>query len=663
MTRKIKLLAILSIMIMTAFSSKGNVYNKVAGDELAYKKYSWEASPKIHQLTNEEKEGNYVILKEKRIYDYVYESSGDLVLYETIHKIIHVNNEKGIEEMNKIYVSYTKILEEMDLKARTITPNGKIIQLSKNSVKKIDNLENSGPFLIFAMEGVEKGGEIEYLYTNKKSPSLFFGSKMQDDNLKENISVDFYSPINLIFEAKGYNGFPDFVNDTASKEKNHISASVAKIEALNEEKYSFYESNKMRFDVQLTYNTAKNKARLYSWETAGVQFYNALFNFSKPELKAIDKLISKLDLEKQKTDEAKILTLEQWMKTNIGNKETEEVNSIYKVLDVKYSDDINLQRIYVGVAQALKIPLEVVMTSNRTNRKFDSKFPSYNSLQEYLIYFPSIDKYLSSTDYSSRLGFPPSNLTGAKGLFIKETSVGDLKTGVSKIKYIENRDYSLSHNNIDAVVEFNAETFVPKIKYKHEFTGYPAYFIQPAIPFMDESTKTQFLDQLAKFTGKETIVKSVKMSGDKNSDVLINSLVIESEIETPQFIENAGNKLLFKVGELIGPQEELYQDKKRQSDGEISYTHSFGRKIQIKIPQGYKLKNPDAVKIEKKYAVDGKTVSSFTSGYVMDGNVMNITVYEDYQILFYPKERYEEWKAVINASADFNKVILILEKQ
>ena len=653
MTRKIELLAILGIIAIT----------KLSAQEFAYKKYTWDATPKIHQLTDEQKEGNYAVLKEKRIYDYAYESSGELIVYETVHKIVHVNNEKGIEEMNKIYVSYSKILEEMDLKARTITADGRIIQLSKNSVKKVDNLENSGPFLIFAMEGVETGGEIEYIYTNKKSPNPFFTVKMQDDKIKEDASVDIYSPDNLVLEAKGYNGFPDFTTDTASKDKNHIFASIGKINALEDEKYSFYDANRMRFDVQLTYNTAKNKARLYSWETAGVQFYASLFSFTKQELKAINKLISKLDLEKQKNDESKILTLEQWMKTNIGNKETGEDNGIDKVLEIKYSDDITLQRLYIGAAQELKIPLEVVLTSNRTDRKFDSKFPSYNNLQEYLIYFPSFDKYLSSTDYSSRLGFPPFNLTGTKGLFIKETTVDDLKTGLGKIKYVDTKDHTFSHNNIDAVVEFNPETFTPKINYKQEFAGYSAYYIQPALPFMDDNGRTQLLDQLAKFTGKETVVKSVKLSGDKSSDVMINPMVIESVIETPQFIESAGNKLLFKVGELIGPQVELYQEKKRQSDGEISYTHSFGRKLQVKIPKGYKLKNPDAVKIEKKYIVDGKTLSVFTSNYTLDGDVMNITIYEDYQTLFYPKDKYEEWKAVINASADFNKVILILEKQ
>ena len=634
----------------------------LSAQDLVYKKYNWDANPKIHQLTAEEKESNYIKLKEKTIFDYVYESSGELVMYETVHQIIHFNTEKGIEEMNKIYIPYSKILEEMDLKARTITKEGKIIPLNKSSVKKVDNLENLGPYLIFAMEGIEKGGEIEYIYTNKKSPSINSSWKIQDDKIQKDFAVDIYSPENLIFEAKGYNGFPAFKKDTAIEKKNHIYTVVEKISALADEKYSSYDANKMRYDIQLTYNTGKNKSRLYSWEYAGIEFYNTEFTFSKAELKAVDKIISKLNIGKLKTDDEKLLTLEQWMKTNIGKKETDDNSGIDKMLDVKYGSELNLQKFYIAAAQQLKIPVEAVLTCDRTKRKFDNSFPSYNNLQEYLIFYPSIGKYLSSTDYSSRLGFPPPELAGNKGLFIKETVVGDLKTGVAKVKTIDFTNYKLSHNNMEVKVEFNADNFTPAISYKQDFLGYPAYYIQPEVPYMDNTQRKQFLDDMSKVPGKETIVKSEKMSGDKNSDVMVNALVIESEVETPQLIENAGNKLLFKVGELIGPQEELYQDKKRQLDGEIRYAHSFGRTIEIKIPKGYRLKNPDDVKIEKKYVENGKDVSVFISSYEMAGDVMKIKVYEDYETLVYPRDRYEEWRGVINASADFNKVVLILEK-
>ena len=183
MLLKIKILTLLSLIIVT-------LSNAQLSTDFAYKKYTWDPNPKLHQLTEKEKEGNYVILKDKIIIELAYESSGQLVEYSTRHTIIHFNNEKGIEEMNKIYVAYKSILEEMDLKGRTITSEGKIIPLSKSSVKKVDNIENKGSFLIFAMEGIDKGAEIEYLYTNKKTASTNASWPVQNEAIHKDLSID-----------------------------------------------------------------------------------------------------------------------------------------------------------------------------------------------------------------------------------------------------------------------------------------------------------------------------------------------------------------------------------------------------------------------------------------------------------------------------------------
>lgn len=652
MLAKIKTLIIIGFFCFTC----GNA------QDIAYKKYIWESDPKIHELSKVETESNYIVLKEKILLEFVYESSGQLVMYETRHCIIHFNNEKGIEEMNKIYVSYATILEEMDLKARTITSDGKVIPLSKSDVKKVDDLENLGPFLIFAMEGIDKGGEIEYLYTNKKSYNKNSSWSLQKDKIVKDVTVDIYSPVNLIYEGKGYNGFPEFTIDTALKTKNHLSASVAKIDALEEEKYSAYDANKMRFDYQLAYNTINGKARLFSWDYLGAEVYNSVFNFTKTETKAMEKLIAKLELKKIKTDELKILALEQFMKTTVNLKETDESNTIDKMLDIKYGNELCIQKIYIGIAKILDIPVELVLTTDRMKQKFDSNFQSWNSLKEYVTYFPSFDKYLSADNYSSRLGFPTPQHTGSKGLFIKETEIGDLKAGVSKIKTIETPSYVESYNNISASVVFREADFTPTINLKQEFMGYSAYYVQPGLIYADENQKKEFMESMAKFAGKETIVKSYEMSGINSTDVLVNPLVIKSVVETPHLIENAGNKYFFKVGELIGPQEELYKEKTRQTDGEVTYEHSYTRLLEIKIPLGYKIKNPDDINIEKKYIVNGNALSSFISNYKLDGDILKIKIYEDYQTLFITKAKFDEYRGVINASADFNKVVLILEK-
>lgn len=638
------------------------IVTTVNAQDLINKKYTWESDPKIHTLTASEQESSYITLKEKTIYEYVYEASGDLVVYETAHIITHINTDAGIEEMNKIYIPYRNILEEIDLKARTITPDGKISYLNKSNVKKVDNLENAGPYLIFAMEGVVKGSEIEYIITNKKTPSINFIERMQDKKPKKDISFDIYSPINLVFEARGYNGFPDAKIDTTLKEKQHIMVAVDKIDATPDEKYSFTSAIQQRLDVQLTYNTLKGKARLSTWESMGRDLHNGLFNCTKAELKVINKLISKLGIEKEKTDTDKLLKLEQWMKVNIEMKESTDNTDIDKMLDNKYGSEQALVKLYIASAQLLNLPVELVLVSERPKRKFDVTFPSYNSLQEYLIYYPSCAKYLSPGNYYSRIGFPPPALMGDKGLFIKETSVGDIKAAVSKIKPIESINYIQSNNDIDAIVNFDNITLIPTINYKHSYSGYTAYFTQPQIPYMNDEQKKTFMEDIAKVTGKESIVKSVKMDGTAQSDVMVTPLIITTELEAANLVENTGKKILFKVGTLIGPQDELYQKEERKLDGELLYAHSFNRNLTINIPKGYKVLNANDIKIDKLCDENGKKIALFTSDYTIEGDIIKIKVTEQYRELFFSKQNYEAYRSVINAAADFNKIILIFEK-
>jgi hypothetical protein len=51
----------------------------------------------------------------------------------------------------------------------------------------------------------------------------------------------------------------------------------------------------------------------------------------------------------------------------------------------------------------------------------------------------------------------------------------------------------------------------------------------------------------------------------------------------------------------------------------------------------------------------------FITKHVIENNQLIITNEESYRLLNLPKDKYEEFRSVINAAADFNKVVLILE--
>jgi hypothetical protein len=120
--------------------------------------------------------------------------------------------------------------------------------------------------------------------------------------------------------------------------------------------------------------------------------------------------------------------------------------------------------------------------------------------------------------------------------------------------------------------------------------------------------------------------------------------------------------VLLKIGEIIGPQVEMYQVKPRQLPIELPYPHVLNRIITLEIPKGYRIKNLTDLNISIEHKDDNEMTMGFVSGYQQSGDVVTINIYETYKKMSYPISQFEDFKKVINASADFNKVVLVLEK-
>jgi hypothetical protein len=138
--------------------------------------------------------------------------------------------------------------------------------------------------------------------------------------------------------------------------------------------------------------------------------------------------------------------------------------------------------------------------------------------------------------------------------------------------------------------------------------------------------------------------------------------VVQANVKSSELLENAGNKILLKIGEIIGPQVEMYQEKARQFPMDMSFPHSFERTIELVIPDGYRIRNPEDLNIHDEYRENGEITMGFVSEYKLDGNRLRVHVMEQYRRIVYPLAQYEDFKKIINASADFNKIVLVLEK-
>ena len=77
---------------------------------------------------------------------------------------------------------------------------------------------------------------------------------------------------------------------------------------------------------------------------------------------------------------------------------------------------------------------------------------------------------------------------------------------------------------------------------------------------------------------------------------------------------------------------------------------------------GKAIKNPDDLKLNIAYQDRDLTPFLFKSDYTLKGDVLEISIEECYKEIYAPLSRYEDFRKVVNAAADFNKITLVLEK-
>ena len=134
-----------------------------------------------------------------------------------------------------------------------------------------------------------------------------------------------------------------------------------------------------------------------------------------------------------------------------------------------------------------------------------------------------------------------------------------------------------------------------------------------------------------------------------NTPFIVNS-IISSESLTKK-IDNGYN---FNIGKVIGKQSELYEETERLHPIEITYPNQYDYEIIVKIPKGYIIKDLDKLSFNKSYlSVMGNKICKFESQYKILDNKLVITIQEFYKTLRYQKNRYNEFRDVINSASDF----------
>ncbi len=654
MKKPILSLLILAATVQFTYSQKPTILTE-----------AWAANPAISAINSKYSKESAVVLSDRRRIEYVDDGKGDVLAYYTLHKLIHINDDRSIERFNKIYLGLNEKADIVDVKARTILPKGKTFNLNQNDIKEIKE-KDGNLYKIFAMEGLEKGCEVEYTYTFKRPVSFTGREALQGDLPQLETTFEIVCPERLHFEIKPFN-FSFNPVDTVINGKRFVKCLQKETEGVDEEKYAFYDANVKRIEYKLAYNDAARKGeRLFTWNELARRIYSVYTDFTPKENSSIIALTAENGWEKLKDEPAKIVAVENYIKSKYTYNEDQsdaETNTIAAVVKNKAGGTVGFMKLYTAIFQALGVNYQYVLAADRSRTAIDRTFENWNNCDYALFFFPSLNKFIAPTRIDFRYPWIVPTWGGSNGLFFRRTSLGNITTAVSEIRNIELEDYTQSINNIDTRLELNSSMDSLSIDAKQYYSGYAAVDLRSAYNFSNDDTRQKIIKQMAKMlSSSENVIFSEVIDPEFEKAVSNRPVTLHIKTKSGELIERAGNKLLIKVGMVIGQQVEMYQEKKRQFPINIDYGHIEDRKIEMLIPKGYIVKNLNDLKINQVYKDNGAQTMGFTSDYKLNDNVLSINISEDYRNTFYPLTQFDQFRKIINSSSDFNKVVLVLEK-
>lgn len=649
--------------IATAFLLLSSIFSESAAQDT--QKIDWEKNPVLKPVPVLYAHEPAVILKE---YSYVDLKDVDdkVWMYVTTHRLVKVLDEKGIEGFNKMNLPVYAGMSIETLKARTILPDGKTLEITPDKLKESKG-EDGASEIVFAMEGVEKNAEVELIVCYKKPYALFGQEIFQYSVPVLSAKFQLSSPKRIQYEGKGFNGFSD-VHDTLIGDTRYLTAYKDSIPALATEPYSFLELNRMRVEYKISHlPDTKENVRVFTWKDLAKRLYENYYQPTEKEIKAVNKFLGALGVNDNDKEIDKIKKIETGIKTKITYyKELSDEDGwkLDRIISSNSATETGLVRLFACCFTQAGVKHELGITTNRYQHLFEADFENWNTMENYVYYFPNLKNFLSPGAIYYRYPFLPVDVINNKGVFCKLVTLGDVTNAIADIVYIPATPLAENQNNIDATITISAN-MDSKVDISYSFSGYTAMGVREAIVLLPKDKSKELAEKIISITEKPENIEKYTVVNEGFENYYDNKpLEIKATVKAPELIEKAGAKYLFKIGDVIGRQSELYQNSNRKLPIDLDYPHYLNRKITVILPDGYSILNPETIKIQTELKnTEGKATAAFYADYKMEGNKLIVTISEFYNQLHYPISDYEAFRKVINAAADFNKVTLLLSKQ
>lgn len=624
----------------------------------AYKSFKFDDTP--FTLSKELALEKEIIINQFTQIEYVsQENSSKEILSHYTKK--YINSQEAIERNNKMYIPLNKGVQLLDVKLRVLHKNGKTTTLNEKAIEKEHNSQTGVDYTYFPVDGLEIGAIIDLHYV-VIGPADITGRifLMQNTSYIENRRIEMIYPNFLKFVSRSYNGAAELKEDTESyKDRIMLFGENKQVQALDDnERYSNWYKNVKYVHTRFYSNNYAQTVDPYGEKEFTAEAHANLHrDLDKNEQKALATFIK--PIKKESDILTQIREIERAVKTNIQYNNYINSSSITEVLRSKQATLNDLVLLYINLFNAYDIPYEIVFTADAYRYPFDPKFVSYISLHDVLFYFPTIKGYMDPSTMQTRTPVIDVAYHDQYGLFIQNKTYAGVKMGVSDFKKIE-LPYFYSMDTAEINIDLTAiET--PLVSSRVTFTGDMAYSSQAYLYFSSPRERESIEKELYQNYNIPTEFISASIKNTDIERVGLDPFIIEATYNATDLLKKAGNNYIFEIGAVIGKQMEFYSDKPRKLPIQLNSARSYTRTITLKIPQGYHIKNKSDLNMTYYLDQENKSLAYFTITYEIEDNTLKIENLEGYNFVDLPVSYWDQYRKVINAAADFNKLSLVLE--
>lgn len=654
-----KFVQTLSLVLFTALGIHS------ASAQLKYRDYTWEDNPTCHTVPDSVKALNDVSLRDLYALEYVFTNDGNFLQVSTTHVIVKLNTSQGVEANNRIYLDVDADAGVWIQKARVITPDNRVIEMTEDQIKTAVDEETGNERRYFALEGLVPGCDLEYIQqlvelADYKGGRLSFQGDADEYNMVRELRYP--KSLDFLTVQRNFDQAPiiDTLENSVGKrwEFDHVKG-------LPSEPQANMRKHLMHLEYKLESVDAGASSNVVNFAEFTASFYQRFMQApDKDGMKAVTKLVNEMKLPKGLGTAEKTYAAVAWMRKNVAyiDARAEVLTDLQSVVKNRQANNQGTLRLYTAVFRALEIPFELAVTQERDRAIFDPDFESYYYLNSALIYFPETRQYLDHSDLFSVPGIVDDSYTYQYALFVKEKLVAGLPTGIGKVQFIEGPEMAKNKDVMHITAEFNDTMDGLTLGYDKESYGVYAKVYQPIFSFLDAEASRELRKEMVKWTGGDLEIVNNEFANEGIENLGVKPLVHKYSVTTEDFLTSAGTRVLFEIGKLIGPQAELYMETERTLPVDAGYKHMYERSIRFTIPAGYQIKNLDDLNLNVVPDVEGKRPIGFVSKYTVEGNTVVVTIDEYYDEVFFSAVDYDKYRAVINAAADFNKIVLVLEK-